>query len=450
MLTLGHIFPLALLVAGSFTLAAQQSWTLQQCIDHAVAHSITVEEARLRLAGSEQQLATTQHSYLPSLSASASQSVSLGRSADKTGVIGDQSSSSTSFGANLSWDVFSGMARPKATEIARLNLEAATAGLSYAKEQIGLQVAEGYYNLLFRQELIHVADEQLKLTRETLTKTAALVRAGKWSRDKLAEVEAQLAKDSVNYLRACSDTELARHQLALIIELPDYTALQITLPDVKSLSATPAPELALADDALLEQARSMRPEMEQARLQLQVAEQQIGLEQTGYIPKVSFGAGYNTGYYYILNEELRQFNQPFGDQMRNNGRYFVGLSLSVPIFDAMRTADNVAQARLRYSDQQIALRKVDKELTQQLYTAQINARAAYSQIAAAERATESAETALHYAQISYEAGRASSYELAEAQNRHFVAQSEELRARYEYLYRVLVLHSYISPAEETK
>ena len=317
----------------------------------------------------------------------------------------------------------------------------------YAKEQIGLQVAEGYYNLLFRQELIHVADEQLKLTRETLTKTAAMVQAGKWSRDKLAEVEAQLAKDSVNYLRACSDTELARHQLALIIELPDYTELQITLPDVKSLSA---PELALADDALLEQARSMRPEMEQARLQLQVAERQIGLEQTGYIPKVSFGAGYNTGYYYILNKELRQFNQPFGDQMRNNGRYFVGLSLSVPIFDAMRTADNVAQARLRYSDQQIALRKVDKELTQQLYTAQINARAAYSQIAAAERATESAETALHYAQISYEAGRASSYELAEAQNRHFVAQSEELRARYDYLYRVLVLHSYISPAEETK
>ena len=118
-----------------------------------------------------------------------------GRSADKTGVIGDQSSSSTSFGANLSWDVFSGMARPKATEIARLNLDAATAGLSYAKEQIGLQVAEGYYNLLFRQEIIHVADEQLKLTRETLTKTAALVRAGKWSRDKLAEVEAQLAKE---------------------------------------------------------------------------------------------------------------------------------------------------------------------------------------------------------------------------------------------------------------
>ena len=96
---------------------------------------------------------------------------------------------------------------PKATEIARLNLDAATAGLTYAEEQIGLQVAEGYYNLLFRQELIHVADEQLKLTRETLTKTAALVRAGKWSRDKLAEVEAQLAKDSVNYLRACSDTE---------------------------------------------------------------------------------------------------------------------------------------------------------------------------------------------------------------------------------------------------
>ena len=101
---------------------------------------------------------------------------------------------------------------PKATEIARLNLDAATAGLSYAKEQIGLQVAEGYYNLLFRQELIHVADEQLKLTRETLTKTAAMVQAGKWSRDKLAEVEAQLAKDSVNYLRACSDTELARHR----------------------------------------------------------------------------------------------------------------------------------------------------------------------------------------------------------------------------------------------
>lgn len=450
MLTLRHIFPLALLLASSWVASAQQPWTLQQCIDHAVAHSISVEEARLRLASSQQQLSATQHSYLPSLSASASHSVNLGRSADKTGVIGDQSSSSTSFGANLSWDIFTGLARPKSTEIARLDLAAATAGLSYAEEQIGLQVAEGYYNLLYRTEMVRVAEEQLRLTRETHTKTNALVQAGKWSRDKLAEMEAQLAKDSVNYLRAVSDSELARHQLALIIELDDYTQLQIVSPDVKALTAIPAPELALSSEALLDEARSGRPELEQARLQLQAAERQIELQKTGYIPKLSFGAGYSTGHYYILNKDLRQYNQPFVDQMRNNGRYFVGVSLSIPIFDAMRTPDAVAQARLRYSDQQIAARKVDKQLTQQLYTAQINARAAYSQIAAAERATSSAETALHYAQISYEAGRASSYQLAEAQNRHFIAQSEELRARYDYLYRALVLHSYLSTTDENK
>ena len=196
---------------------------------------------------------------------------------------------------------------------------------------------------------------------------------------------------------------------------------------------------------LIERARAFRPEMEQAKLQLQVAERQVELEKTRYIPKLSLGAGYNTGSYYVFNESMKPYNQPFGEQMRNNGRYFVGLSLSIPIFDALQTQDNVDQARLRYSDQQIALLKSDKQLTQQLYTAQINARAAYSQIAAAERASQSAEIALHYAQLSYDAGRVSSYQLAEAQNRHSVAQSEELRARYDYLYRVFVLQSYISP-----
>ena len=445
MLRFRHITSLALLFTGFLTTSAQQTWTLQQCIDHAVVHNISVEEARLRLASSQQQLSASQHRYLPSLSASASQSLNLGRSADKTGVIGEQSSSSTSFGANLSWEVFSGLSRPKTTEIARLNSDVAAVGLTYAQEQIGLQVAEGYYNLLYRQEMIHVAESQLSLTHETLTKTEALVKTGKWSRDRLAEVEAQLAKDSVNYLKACSDAEIARHQLALIIEIPDYTELQVVSPDVKESSSSPAPELALSDEVLIERARAFRPEMEQAKLQLQVAERQVELEKTRYIPKLSLGAGYNTGSYYVFNESMKPYNQPFGEQMRNNGRYFVGLSLSIPIFDALQTQDNVDQARLRYSDQQIALLKSDKQLTQQLYTAQINARAAYSQIAAAERASQSAEIALHYAQLSYDAGRVSSYQLAEAQNRHSVAQSEELRARYDYLYRVFVLQSYISP-----
>lgn len=441
---LSFLFVLSL----SAPLLCQQPWTLQQCIDHAVAHSVSVDEARNRVAQRQIELSSAQHRYLPSAGASIDQSISLGRSADKTGMIGDQSSSSTSFGASLSWEVFSGLARPRAAEISRINLRAATAGLSMAQEQIAVQVAESYYNLLYLEEMIQVARNQLALTSETRDKTTRLVASGKWSRDKLAEIDAKLAADSAGYVKAVCDAELGRHQLALVIELPDYTQLQISAPSVASLTAAPSPELARSSEQLLEEARAARPQIVQAQLLLQSAEKQIELERSGYIPTISLQAGYNNGYYYILNESMRAYNQSFAEQMKNNGRYFVGISLSIPIFRQMQVQDQVSQAKLRYQDQQTALRRSEQELTRQVYTAHINARAAHSRIESAHRAAQAAQTALEYARISYEAGRSSSYELAEAQNRHFVAQSDELRARYEYLYRVFILRSYLLPPSE--
>lgn len=438
-----HLTIVSLFLTVALAASAQEAWTLQQCIDHAVANNITVAQARNIVAQSRLELAGSQHRYLPSIGASLGQSFDLGRSADKTGVIRDQSSTSTSFSVNASWEVFSGTARPKTVEIQKLNLRAATAGLSAAEEQVSLQVAEGFYNLLYQQEMIRVAEEQIKLTSETRRKTQSLVEAGKWSRDKLAEVDAKLAADSVSLLQAANDAELARYQLAMLLELSDYESLRISAPAIESSTRTPAVELAMSESDLLDQARATRPAIESARLQLESAKQQVKLSRMAYVPTLSLGAGYNNGYYYTLNKDLRAFNQPFADQIKNNGRYYVGLSLSIPIFNGMQTQDNVSRAELQVTDREIDLRRADKELSTQIYTARLNAKAAYSKIAAAESAAQSASTALEYAQISYDAGRTSTYELAEAQNRHFVATIDALRARYDYLYKVLVLQSYL-------
>ena len=135
-------------------------------------------------------------------------------------------------------------------------------------------------------------------------------------------------------------------------------------------------------------------------------------------------------------------NYKWLEQMRANGRTQIGLSLSIPIFNAMRTKNQVMISELSIKNQEYAINKAEKSLRKEIQQAFYNALAAEQKYLASKETFEAARLAYTFSSESYEAGRTTLFELDESKNRLFKSESEMLQAKYDYLYRIKILEFY--------
>ncbi len=129
-------------------------WTLQECLDWALEHSLTVKQGELNLAQQEIQTNTTENSWLPSVSASANESVNFGRGLTADNTYTSANTTSTGFSIGAGMNLFDGLATPNNISLARLNLEAATKDLERIRDDIRVAVARAYVQVLYDYEIV--------------------------------------------------------------------------------------------------------------------------------------------------------------------------------------------------------------------------------------------------------------------------------------------------------
>ena len=139
---------------------------------------------------------------------------------------------------------------------------------------------------------------------------------------------------------------------------------------------------------------------------------------------------------------LQQANKSFGDQLRENGRFYVGFSISLPIFDALNTAHVVRRAKIDLHSAQLDKIDADLGLYKDIFKAHANAVAAERKISSATLAVGAAERASQFARKQFIEGKASAYELEQAEERWILAQREALAAQYDFVYKAGVLALY--------
>ena len=150
---------------------------------------------------------------------------------------------------------------------------------------------------------------------------------------------------------------------------------------------------------------------------------------------MSLSAGYGTGIY-------DRDEQRFWQQFRNYSREYVGVSVSIPIFNRRATRNNIRTAQLSLQNRQLALTEAEQSLRKQIEQAWYNADAAYAKYRAAEAALASARTAFAYAEQKAAAGRSTLYDFNDAKTRMEKADAESVQARYEFLFRQKILDYY--------
>ena len=430
---------LALVLACTGTVRAQERWSLKRCIDHAIEHNINIRQAANQAEQSRVEVNTAKWARLPSLNGSANQSWSWGRSQtavadEETGeyntVYVNTKNNNTSFSLSTGIPLFTGLQLPNQHALAKLNLKASLADLAKAKEDIAINIASLYLQVLFNIELHDVALGQADLSREQLKRIEALAREGKAAPAEVAEAKARVAQDELQVVQADNNYRLALLDLAQLIELDTPEGFQVEEPADEVTDAPLTPP-----DEIYQMALAGKPVIQAAKYRLEGSLHSIRIAQSAYYPQLSLNGSLGTSYYSTIN---RSFSQ----QMQDNFSKYVGFSLSVPLFNRLATRNRVRTARLQRENYALQLDDAKKTLYKEIQQAWYNAAAAISKYHSSRAATEASDESFLLTKKKYECGQANAVEYNEARQNLVKARSDELQAKYEYLFRVKILDFY--------
>lgn len=418
---------------------AQERWSLRQCIDYAIEHNISIRQTANTAEQSAVNVNTTKWARLPNLNASGSQSWNWGRTqtAIKDENTGDYSTvyvNAASHGTNMSVStnipLFTGLEIPHQYALAKLNLKAAIADLEKAKEDISIEIASSYLQVLFNEELHRIALGQVELSNEQYTRIARLAEVGKASPAEVAEAKARLAQDEMNAVQANNNYQLALLDLSQLIELETPEGFVLENPAVKIdlMPLTPP-------DEIFQTALVSKASIQAAQYRLEGSKHSIRIAQSNFYPQLSLNGSLGTNYYSTIN-------RTFSQQMNDNFSKYVGLNLSVPIFNRFSTRNQVRTARLKRENYSLQLDNAKKSLYKEIQQAWYNAIAAESKYTSSSTATIASEASFNLMSEKYVNGKANAVEYNEAKQNLMKAQSDELQAKYEYLFRTKILDFY--------
>lgn len=430
------IIILSISLVVSFAVKAQQPWTLQQCIDYAMEHNVSILQSRLQQQNADYQLKMSQNAWLPSISANASESLGFGQSPSYTGVYVSDNSSSASVGLSVSVPLFQGLNLYNTNKSNQLNLEASVQDLEAAKRELHLAIMAYYMEVVYCKELLGVAEKQLELSESQHQRTQELFEVGRVPESNVYESAAQVATDQTSLTEAQNNLMLRLLDLTQALEIEDPEDFDVVAPETFMNDELPL----TSPQNTIQHALNHQPEMLAAQLRLQQAQYDLKAAKSAWYPSLSFYGGYSNGYYhYFTNDNA---NIPFSQQIKTNGRTQLGLSLNIPIFNSMQTKYRVKMTELGIENQQLNIENTSKKLKKEIQQAYYSAVAAKQKYMATENSLKSSQLAYDYAQAGFEAGKTTLMELNESKNRLYQAESNRLQAKYEYLYRCKVMAYY--------
>ena len=309
--------------------------------------------------------------------------------------------------------------------------------LAKARDDVSVQVAQAYVQILYGMELRDVAQRQIAIDSMQVERLSEMYRTGKASGVEVAQQKATLAQSRLTYTQADNDYRLALLSLAQLLELPTPEGFAIVRPDAAALTVGGGAGMPLPDE-IYQEAVAVKPEVKAEAYRLKGAEMNIKLAKSALLPTLSLTAGLGSNYYKTSGLEAKSF----GWQMRNNFSQYVGFNLSIPIFNRLATRNNIRTAQLNHETQQLQLENVKKSLYKEIQQAYYNALAAKAQYESSREAVASNKAAFDLMSAKYEYGKANITEFNESKNNLLKAESDLARSKYEYMYDMSLIDFY--------
>ena len=426
------------LPAGAQETAKQ--WSLEECIRYAIENNIDLKQRELEQQSREVDLHTSKYSWLPSLNASVGENFGFGRSESKDGLIVDRNSANTTAGIQLSMPLLD-LKIPSDIAARKLDLKASFETLNKAKEDLSINVASYFLQALYNKEMLKIAELQVALSSEQVTKTEALYNAGKVPVSQLYDMKAQLAKDEVTLTESKNNVKLALLDLAQSLELErDGENFDILEPETGDAVEQYMSSI-IPPDQVYDHAVGFKPQIKEQVYLLESQKKMLKVAQAGYYPKLNFSAGYSNGYYHNFGDGDYN-NASFSDQLKNNGQKSVGFSLSIPIFNRFQVRNSVRSARINIHNRELMMENSKKTLYKEIQQAYYNATAAQEKYVSSDKSVDASKIAFSYAEERYGAGKSTVFEYSEAKTKYAQSLAEQTQSKYNFIFRAKILDFY--------
>ena len=406
-------------------------WTLQECMDWALEHNLTVATQTITRERTDVEKNTAEWSWVPDASGSVSQNWNFGRGLGGDNTYEYGNSANTGFTLSSSMPLFDGLATPRRIQLARLNLEAATQDLEKARDDIRVSVAKAYVQVLYNYEIEGVARRQLRIDSLQVARLQGMFDNGKASAADLAQQKASQASSRLTWVQAENNVRSALLDLAQLLDLHVWEGFHIDRPQVELEQVL----LGRPDDIFAD-AVQIRPAIRAEELRLEGTYRSIQIAHAQHLPSLTLSAGLGANYYSTNTVTS------FFDQLSNNFSQYVGLRLNVPLFTRFSARNQLRSARLNRVNQEIQLQRVKNNLYKEIVQAWNGAVAAQAKWKSAREAQVAAEAAFELQEAKYENGKATFTEFNEARNRLVKAYPDAAQATYEYLFQTHLVEFY--------
>jgi outer membrane protein len=440
-----RLFFLSILLASTFVFS-QKKWTLRECVDYAVKNNLQVINNQYNNDIQSKNLAMAKNDYLPTVSGSVSNSASFGQTQGFTGSIGrnDNFNNSANIGANM--QVYNGGRIRKTAEKSQYDLTASLLDTEKTKNDVSLQVAQLYLQILLNKEVKKITDESVNNAGKVLNRAKITTEVGTTAKTIEAEATASLAREKQRQKSAEIDIERSLFNLAMLLQLKEFKEFDVQEVPLPSMLAAPLN----STDNIINTAYENQPQVKAAETRILSAQKQIDIAKTQFYPTVSANAGIGTIYFNNLSTDITSTlltgevikEKSFFKQYKDNFGQNLGLSLNIPIFNKGNTKLQVEQAKISENIAKNTLEQQKLSVRQDVQKAYFDANANYENFMAAVEAEKSTKLALDFAEKSYEAGRSTIYDLNNARNNYVNAQSTVSQAKYNYIFSMKLLNFY--------
>ena len=211
-------------------ISAQQPFTIQQCVDTALANNRNVKQQALTKQTRTIAYEQARMNLLPNLNASANQNWNFGRSLGVNNVYQSTNSAQTTFGISSNLTLFDGLKMKYNIDARKADMYASEADLNKIKQDITVSVSSVFLQILLNKELLQIANEQLGLTKTKIEQRKSLVESGKMAEGEMYELLAQESKEELTRTQAENTLKLSLLDLAQILELDHFENLDIVIP----------------------------------------------------------------------------------------------------------------------------------------------------------------------------------------------------------------------------
>lgn len=423
------------------TLQAQESWSLQKCVEYARQNSLNVKQAQYGILQSELANKQARMNRLPFISGSIRAGYQFGRTIDPTtNEFKNESIGFNGFGVDASVDLFNGMVTVNSIKQSKFDVMASKLDAAATSNDIALQVASSYLSILLAEEQLENAKVRLQLSEAQLEQTERLIQAGSLPVNDRLDFVAQIAREQQAIIEAENLVNINYLTLKQLLELDPNVDLKIDRPEVVIPAASPE---AYSLNEIYTTALGTQPQIEAGEMRMKSAE--IG-ERIAYgqsFPTLSLGAGMSSNYSSIARDFLS-----YSEQIEQNFGQYAQVNLRIPIYSNHRNRVGLDRARLATLNQDVANKQAKNLLKTNVQRSIADARAAKESFAAAQRSEEAAQAAYDNAQRRFDLGAINSLEFTTASNNLNQAKVTLIQAKYQYLFNLKVVDFYMGKTLE--